>query len=55
MTSASGSTSLAITADHLNIDNFGYHYDGASVPLHLYTPVEFTVNASEADFFYWQP
>jgi hypothetical protein len=36
------------------IDNFGYHYDGASVPLHRYTPVEFTVNAAESDLdFYW--
>lgn len=36
------------------IDNFGYDYDGASVPLHRYTPVEFTVNATESDLdFYW--
>ena len=49
---------IDFTGDHpltiSTIDNFGYHYDGASVPLHLYTPVEFTVNASEADLdFYW--
>jgi hypothetical protein len=36
-----GDRPLAIST----IDNFGYHYDGASVPLHRYTPVEFTVNA----------
>lgn len=46
----SGDHPLAIST----IDNFGYHYDGASVPLHRYTAVEFTVNAAESDSdFYW--
>ena len=36
------------------VDNFGYHYDGASVPLSTYTPVEVTVNAAASDLdFYW--
>jgi len=46
-----GDQPLAIST----IDNFGYHYDGASVPLRRYTPVEFTVNAAESDLdFYWE-
>lgn len=37
------------------VDNFGYHYDGASVPLSRYTPVEVTVNAAESDHdFHWR-
>lgn len=34
------------------VDNFGYHHDGVSVPLHQFTPVEMTVNTtvSDADF-----
>ncbi len=45
-----GDQPLAIST----INNFGYHYDGTSVPLHRYTPVEFTVNAAESDLdFYW--
>lgn len=36
------------------VDSFGYHYDGASVPLSTYTPVEVTVNAAASDLdFYW--
>ena len=36
------------------IDNFGRYCGGVSVPLHRYTPVEPTVNASEPDLdFYW--
>jgi hypothetical protein len=38
----------------LTKDNMGFTYDGTSVPLHRYTPVETTVNAVEpaADFFW---
>ncbi|MCC4268372.1 AlbA family DNA-binding domain-containing protein [Microbacterium schleiferi] len=38
----------------LTKDNMGFTYDGVSVPLHRYTPVETTVNAIEpaADFFW---
>lgn len=36
----------------LTIDNSGYSYDGVSTPLHHYTPVETTVNASEPDLDY---
>lgn len=38
----------------LTKDTMGFAYDGASVPLHNYTPVESTVNAAEpaADFFW---
>lgn len=38
----------------LTKDNMGFTYDGVSVPLHRYTPVETTVNAVEpaADFFW---
>ena len=38
----------------LTKDTMGFAYDGASVPLHNYTPVETTVNAAEpaADFFW---
>lgn len=38
----------------LTTDNMGFTYDGVSVPLHHYTPVETTVNAIEqaADFFW---
>jgi len=36
------------------IDQFGRSYDGVSVPLRRYTPVELTVNAAEPDLdFYW--
>jgi len=35
-------------------DNLGYADDGVSTPLHRYTPVETTVNASEPALdFYW--
>lgn len=45
-----GKESLSIST----IDDFGYHYDGASVPLSRYTPIEVTVNAAESDHdFYW--
>lgn len=38
----------------LTKDNMGSTYDGVSVPLHRYTPVETTVNAVEpATDFYW--
>lgn len=38
----------------LTTDTFGHLYDGASTPLHHYTPVETSVNAAESDFdFYW--
>lgn len=37
----------------LTKDNFGYAYDGVSVPLHHYTPVETTVNAVEPDLDYF--
>lgn len=33
----------------LTVDAGGYTYDGGSIPLHRYTPVEATVNASEPD------
>ena len=33
----------------LGKESLGYAYDGASTPLHLYTPVEMTVNALEPD------
>lgn len=38
----------------LTKDNVGFTYDGVSVPLHRYTPVETTVNAIEpaADYFW---
>ncbi len=38
----------------LTKDNMGFTYDGVSVPLHRYTPVETTVNAVEpaVDFFW---
>lgn len=38
----------------LTKDNMGFTYDGVSVPLHRYTPVETTVNAVEPalDFFW---
>lgn len=37
------------------VDNFGFHFDGSSVPLSRYTPVEATVNAAESDLdFYWR-
>ncbi|MFP1603857.1 helix-turn-helix domain-containing protein [Microbacterium sp. 2216-1] len=38
----------------LTKDNMGFTYDGVSVPLHHYTPVETTVNAAEPalDFFW---
>ncbi|WP_434966265.1 AlbA family DNA-binding domain-containing protein [Janibacter indicus] len=36
----------------LTSDNFGYSYDGTSTPLHRYTPVEATVDASEPDLDY---
>ena len=39
----------------LTTDNSGFTYDGVSVPLHRYTPVETTVNAIEpAADFYWR-
>ena len=38
----------------LTKDNMGFTYDGASVPLHRYTPVETTVNAVEPALeFFW--
>ena len=38
----------------LTKDNMGYTYDGVSVPLHRFTPVETTVNAvGPALDFYW--
>lgn len=38
----------------LTKDNMGYTYDGVSVPLHSYTPVETTVNAAEPALdYYW--
>lgn len=38
----------------LTRDNFGYHCDGISTPLHRYTPVETTVNAVESSLdFHW--
>lgn len=46
-----GKESLSIST----IDDFGFSYNGASVPLHRYTPVEVTVNATESDLdFYWR-
>ncbi|MCX4965804.1 ATP-binding protein [Streptomyces sp. NBC_00654] len=36
----------------LTTDNFGRTYDGASTPLHRYTPVETTVNAMEPPLDY---
>lgn len=38
----------------LTVDNFGSAYDGASVPVRRYTPVETTVNAVEPalDYFW---
>lgn len=38
----------------LTKDNMGFTYEGVSIPLHHYTPVETTVNATEpaADFFW---
>ena len=39
----------------LTKDQFGYSYDGGAVPLHRYTPVRTTVDASaSAEDFYWQ-
>jgi hypothetical protein len=39
----------------LTKDNFGFDYDGVSIPLHRYTPVETTVNAAESALdFYWR-
>lgn len=39
----------------LTRDNQGFTYDGVSIPLHRYTPVETTVNtAASALDFYWQ-
>lgn len=47
----SGEEPLAI----LTKDNFNHVYDGASIPLHHYTPVESTVNAREADVdYHWR-
>lgn len=38
----------------LTRDNFGHTYDGVSIPLHRYTPVETTVNAVEPPLdYYW--
>jgi hypothetical protein len=38
----------------LTKDNSGFTYDGVSVPLHRYTPVQTTVDASESDLeFHW--
>ncbi|WP_433330165.1 AlbA family DNA-binding domain-containing protein [Spirillospora sp. CA-294931] len=38
----------------LTKDNLGYAYDGVSVPVHRYTPVETTVNAVESALdYYW--
>lgn len=38
----------------LTKDNMGFTYDGVSVPLHRYTPVETTVNAIEpAEDYFW--
>jgi len=38
----------------LTKDNFGFTYEELSTPIHSYTPVEATVNASEPDLdFYW--
>lgn len=38
----------------LTTDNMGFTYDGVSVPLHRYSPVETTVNAVESALdFYW--
>jgi hypothetical protein len=46
----SGEQSLSI----LTKDNHGFAYDGVSTPLHLYTPVDTTVNAVEpASEFHW--
>lgn len=36
----------------LTVDNAGSIYDGASTPLHRYTPVEITVDAGESDLDY---
>jgi hypothetical protein len=39
----------------LTKDNSGYPYDGVSTPLHRYTPVETTVNATESPSdFHWK-
>ena len=39
----------------LTKDNMGSTYDGVSIPLHRYTPVEATVNAAESALdFFWQ-
>lgn len=37
----------------LTKDNHGYTYDGVSTPLHHYTPVEVTIDASESDLDYF--
>ncbi|MGZ4522370.1 MAG: ATP-binding protein, partial [Mycobacteriaceae bacterium] len=37
----------------LTEDNQGFTYDGVSTPLHLYTPVEATVNAAEPNLDYF--
>ncbi len=45
-----GDTPLTI----LTTDSMGFDYDGTSIPLHRYTPVETTVNALESsEDFYW--
>jgi len=38
----------------LTRDNMGFTYEGVSIPLHRYTPVETTINAAESALdFYW--
>jgi hypothetical protein len=38
----------------LTMNNLGFTYDGASTPLHSFSPVETTVNATEPDLdYYW--
>ena len=38
----------------LTMDNQGFIYDGVSIPLHRYTPVETTLNATEPALdYYW--
>lgn len=45
-----GGTPLTI----LTTDTMGFNYDGVSIPLHRYTPVEMTVNAQESpEDFFW--
>lgn len=36
----------------LTADNFGYAYDGVSTPLHRYTSVDSTVNATDPELDY---